>query len=86
MLRKVDNKKGLRSVSSALKLGHKLPVYFYYTTFLFSPSGYRARKNSFFPRALEFFEEKRQAKNTIYIDLIIYVKKCQEIFRGLNES
>jgi hypothetical protein len=87
IIKRIDNKKGLRPDSSILKLDHKkADGYFYYTTFQFFSSGYRARKNSFFPRALEFFEEKRQEKNTVYIDLIIYVKKCDQIPGGIYEN
>jgi hypothetical protein len=86
IIKRIDNKKKLGLASPVLKMISKASAYFYYTTFLFFSSGYRAIKNLFFMRALEHFIEMRQEKNIVYIDLIIYVKKCDQIPGGIYEN
>jgi len=87
MIKRIDNKKGLRPDSSILQLDHKkLSAYFYYTTFLIS-SRYCARKKFIFFRApWSFLKKNDRKKIPIYIDLIIYVKKCDQIPGGINEN
>jgi hypothetical protein len=85
-LKRIDNKKGLRSLPS-IQI-RKAAGYFYYTTFLNNFQGIaREKKFIFFPRALGHFEEMAQViKTPMSFDLIIYIKKCQQISRGLYEN
>jgi AAA+ ATPase superfamily predicted ATPase len=84
MLGKVDNKKGLGLASLVLKIVRKAAGYFYYTLFLNNFQGSaREKKCIFFPRALGHFEEMDQViKTPMSFDLIIYIKKCDQKFKG----